>query len=95
MSDYTRDWLIRTIAKRAGFTIGDVRIVFNTFEDVIKDVIEEQGELVIPGLFKLYTKEVKPHDGWDAVRNIPLKVKESHRIVFKPSRRLLALIKKE
>ena len=92
---YTRDWFIRTIASRAGFTIGDVRIIFNIFEDIIKDVIEEQGELILPGLFKLYTKEIEPHDGWDATRNIPLKVKQSHRIVFKPSRHLLALLRKK
>lgn len=91
---YNKEWLIRTIAEKARFSIGDIRIIWKTFEELIFDIIAEKGELIIPGLFKLYVKDVEPHDGWDAVRNKPLKIGASHRIVFKPSRRLLDLLRK-
>lgn len=91
---YNKDWLIRAIAKEARFSISDIRTIWKTLEELIFDVIEEKGELIIPGLFKLYVKDIEPHIGWDAVRSRPIEVGESYRIVFKPSRRLLDLLRK-
>jgi nucleoid DNA-binding protein len=86
--------LIRTIAKRASFTIEDIKIIWKTFEEIIKEIISEKSELIVPGLFKLYIKKIEEHKGWDAVRNQPLDISESYRIIFRPSRRLLNLLKK-
>jgi len=87
--NYTKEWLIHEIAAKASFTVSDIRIIIDTFIQIIQKIIKEQNELTIPGLFKLYVKEIKAHKGWDAVRNQELAVKDSHRVVFTASRSLL------
>ena len=92
---YTKDWLIKELAHRASFTIGDTRIIFKAFEDIIKDIIFDGDELVIPGLFSLSVTTIDKHDGWNAVKNEKMEVAESHRIKFKASRTLLDLFEKK
>ena len=91
----TKDWLIKEMSKRASFTLSDTRILFNTFEEILKDIIYDNDELVIPGLFALSTTKIKAHSGWNAVKNEPLEIPESYRIKFKASRVLLDLLKEE
>jgi nucleoid DNA-binding protein len=91
---YTKDYLIRELAARASFTISDVRILWDTFESIVKEIIENKNELVIPGLFKLYTKEIKAHKGYNAVKNESMEIPISYRICFVASRVLLDLLKK-
>ena len=54
----------KEIAYRARFTQSDIRIILDTFEDVIKDIIYNRNELKIVGLFKLYVTTIKAHKGW-------------------------------
>jgi len=97
MSDesYTKDWLIRQLADRAKFTIGDVRIIWDTFETILSEVIKNKKELIIPGLFKLYVKPIKAHKGWNAVKNEALEVPDSYRICFTASRALLDILREK
>ena len=92
---YTKDWLIKELATRASFTIGDTRIIFKAFEDIIKDIIFDGDELVVPGLFSLSVTTIASHDGWNAIKNEKMEVAESHRIKFKASRTLLDLFEKK
>ena len=92
---FTKDWLVKEMATRASFTIGDSRIVFNAFEDIIKDIIFDDDELVVPGLFSLSVTTIDKHSGWNAIKNEPMEVPESHRIKFKASRTLLDLFKEK
>lgn len=91
----TKDEFIRTIAERAHFTIGNVRIIWDEAEEFFKDVIYFEKELVLPGMFKLYVTTIKAHKGHDAVRNKAMLVPESKRINFRASRSLLDLFKEE
>ena len=92
---FTKDWLVKEMAIRASFTIGDIRIVFKAFEDIIKDIIFDGDELVIPGLFALSVTTIDKHSGWNAIKNEPMEIPESHRIKFKASRTLLDLFKEK
>jgi nucleoid DNA-binding protein len=92
---YGKEWLIRELASRASFTISDVRVLWNTLEDIIKEKIKNKSELIIPGLFKIYVKEIKAHKGHNAVKNEPMEVPDSYRICFVASRALLDLLKKK
>jgi len=91
---FTRDWLIKELASRAEFTQGDVKILWITLEEIIQEIIENEDELLISGLFKLYIKTIKAHKGYDATHKIPIDIPESKRIVFGASRTLLDLFKK-
>ena len=92
---YTKEWLIHEIAAKASFTVSDIRIIMDTFIQIIEKIIKEDNELVIPGLFSLYVKKIKAHKGFDAVRKQPLELKESHRVVFTASRSLLDELKED
>ena len=89
----TKEWFIREIAERARFTIGDVRILWDEVEEIFKDVIYFEEELILPGLFKIYVTTIKEHKGHNAVEDKSMIVPESKRIVFKASRSLLDLFK--
>ena len=88
-------WLVREIAKRAKFSIGDVEIIMQTFKEIMEEEIAYKRPFTFMGLFKLYVKEIPAHDGWNAVENKPLFINKSYRIVMKPSRSLLPLLREE
>lgn len=91
---YTKEWLIRELANRASFTISDVRILWATFEEIIKEIIQDRNEIIIPGLFKLYVGKIKAHKGHNAVEDKEMELPEANRICFTASRALLDLLKK-
>ena len=89
------DWLIHEIARRAGFTVSDVRVIWRTFEDIFREVIEEEKVLYIIGLFKLYVKHTKGHfgpaKGYTPVSGKPYQAEwkdESIKVLMKPSPKL-------
>lgn len=61
--EYNKDWLIREVAHRADFTIGDIKLVWSTIEDVIKEVLHNEDTLMIKGLFRVYVKTIRPRRG--------------------------------
>jgi nucleoid DNA-binding protein len=93
MQKYNKDWLIREVASKADFTIGDVTIIIDKTIEIIKDIIAEKSELFISGLFTLSVGKIKAHDGVDPKTKLPRHVEESLRIKFKPSRALYDLLK--
>ena len=91
----TKEWLIKEMAYRASFTQSDVRIIWSTFEDIIKDIIHDKSELIIAGLFKMYIATIKEHSGWNANKNEKMLIPETNRICFKPSKTLNSLLKEQ
>jgi len=92
---YNKEWLIRELAHRASFTRDDILIIWETFEEIIKDIIYDRSELKIMGLFKLYVTTIKSHKGWSPNKKKEIEIPESQRIVFKASRTLLDLFEEE
>jgi len=88
-------WLVREIAKRARFSIGDVEIIMKTFREIMEEEIAYKRPFTFLGLFKMYVADIPPHDGWNAVKNEPIHLDKSYRIVMKPSRSLLHLLQEE
>ena len=86
-------WLIREIARKTNFTIGDIEIVLSAFEDTIYDIIQNKEDFLYNNLFKITVKETPEHNGWNAVRNEPMIIPLSYRIKFKASRNLLNLVR--
>jgi hypothetical protein len=83
---YGRDFLIHEIALRAGFTIGDARIMFNTFEGIVEDIVAERSELLIGKLFHIYAKKSDPRDNAYSIgekRHVHSDVR--YRLTIKPS----------
>ena len=58
-----RTWLTHEIAKRANFTLGDVRIILNTFEDIVKETLINDDILLFNRLFKVEVGTIKEHNG--------------------------------
>ena len=61
--EWNKDMFIREIAHRADFTIGDIKIVWATIEGLIKDIIMDEDELKLTGLFHLYVRTIAPRMG--------------------------------
>jgi nucleoid DNA-binding protein len=93
MQKYNKNWLIREIANRADFTIGDITIIINTFEDVLKQIIADKSELNIVGLFSLSIGEIAAHEGVNPKTNEKKHIEKSNRIKFKASKALYDLLK--
>jgi hypothetical protein len=83
--DYSKTWLIREIASRAGFTISDVRIIWKTFEEIFYEVLKTKGSLSVGGLFNVSVTEIAPHMGWDAHNNVAQLIDTCYRIRIKAS----------
>ena len=93
METYTKIWIIRDIAKRAGFTIKDVKLIWQTFEDIVKEIIVERNSLSMDGLFSMYVKEIQPFEGYNAVKREKMMIPKTYKVVFTSSRTLLDLLR--
>jgi len=82
---YTKDFLVKEIAARASFSIGDVKIIMRTFEDIIEEVAADHDELLIGGLFKMYAKEMVPHKGFSISKQKAENRGTTYRLVISPS----------
>jgi hypothetical protein len=99
-STKTREWFIREVAHRAGFTIKDTQEVWETCEVILKELIQNKEEIVIDGLFKIWIQTIAPHMGAPKGRKpskekyTPEMLPEAYKIHFTASRSLLDLIRK-
>lgn len=90
---FERKWLISELAKRAGFTGGDVLILWETFEDIIKEIVTNHDELNIQRLVKLRVIDVDEHEAFDAINNKCVVLPKSYRVNWKSSMCLLDLLR--
>ena len=82
---YTKDFLLKEIAARASFRVSDVRIIMDTFEEIIKEVVENKDELMIGGLFKIHSKKIKPHRGYNLNTKKHQELGTTYRLTITPS----------
>jgi nucleoid DNA-binding protein len=84
-------YLIRDIARRAGFTQGDVKIILEALKESLAEIIGRREILHFGGLFTMYLSEKKAttfkfiKDGKEVSRLIP----QSYFASFKGSKQLL------
>jgi nucleoid DNA-binding protein len=93
METYNKNFLIHEIAARANFTVGDVRVIIDTMIEVIKDVLAENSELFLSGLFHLSVGEIEAHEGVNPRKNERIQIPTAKRIRFRASKSLYSLIK--
>ena len=93
MEKFGKDFLIKEIASRAEFTQGDVRIILNTFEDIVKEAVRDHDDLMIGGLFKVYCHEILPHDGFDINTKEKTHRDTTYRLSIRPSTTLRKILK--
>ena len=91
----TKEWFIRELSERSGRSQKDIREMWYEVEELLKDIIFFEKELVIPGLFKISVTTIPEHSGYNAVLDEPMIVRESKRINIKASRALLKLFEEK
>jgi hypothetical protein len=89
---YTKD-LIREIAQRAGFTVGDVTMILETFEEIFKEIVVNQDQLIWGNLFKLRVSSIAEHEGYDAIHDKYIQIPKNFRVVIKSAPALLNLLR--
>jgi len=103
-----KDWFIREVAKRADFTVDDIRIIWKVMQSVIFESAlesvrrleksqenQKDDSLILGGLFGFRVTKIRPHIGFDATRRKRIDVGDTYRYVFKPSRKFANMIKNE
>lgn len=82
---YTKEFLLRELAVRASFTVGDVKIIWEEFEKLVEEIVSEHDELLVGGLFKIYTTEIASHTAFDIKTQTHKKTGTTYRLVIAPS----------
>jgi len=62
---YGKVELIREIANRAGFTIGDVKIIIDTLIDLFEEVALLKGSMRIDNMISMFVKELPTREGYN------------------------------
>lgn len=86
MLEFDKEALIRMIAKQADFTIGDVRVILETLENCIYNIVKNGDRLKWHRVMKLYVKDVDAYDGWNPIDKKPMVVPAHKRIYITPSK---------
>ena len=87
---YTRSWMIQEIAKRLGFTSGDVSDIFDEFENILKEIVGEKETLVFSRIFTMYLSKQKARRGFNVSKGMPEDYPETYYVSFKASKSLLS-----
>jgi nucleoid DNA-binding protein len=90
---YTKNFLIKEIGDRAGFTHEDARFMFNAFESIVEDIVAERERLMIGGLFSIEICEIEPHMAYDVNTKTEKHRDVSYRMTIKPSTTLKKILK--
>lgn len=98
---YNKTWMVKELSKRTFIRQTEIREVLDSFDDLFLEVMTEKcvelkndpekrrlEAMAFHGLFIADIVKVKAHKGWDAVRNQPLEIPETYKILFTPSERL-------
>ena len=57
--------VVKEVAKRSGFPKAECDKVVDTFIDVIRDALADEGKVIIRGLLTLETSELKARNGYN------------------------------
>ena len=86
MFEVDKEALIRMVAKEADFTIGDIRIVFNTIEQCIYNIAKNGDQLRWHKIMKLYVKDIDEYSGWNPINKKNMTVPAHKRVYMSPSK---------
>ena len=81
--------IIREVASRCGFTLGDVRVIMNGIEELAYEAVAQNRVFKWKNLFSMYLVEIKGYDGWDQINKRPITIPTNRRVVLAPSKLLL------
>jgi hypothetical protein len=84
--EHTRTWFIHEIAHRAGFTIQDVKIIMDTFIQIIFELVYQRIPFSFQELFTVNYSEIeaknfhKVHGGTGDIKFTKLNMRASQRL---------------
>ena len=90
---YTKAFLIKELAERAEFSLLDVQYLWNTFEDLVIEIVKNKDTLMVGGLFKITTTKSKPHKYLNLSTNLIDYSKEGYKVKTTPSSNLKFAVK--
>lgn len=85
---------IKLLAAESGFTLGDTKIFWKSFEDVLAKILANNQVLTVPRFGKIFVTEAKVKDGkgWDQVHKRYFDKKPYKIITFRASDSLKSLM---
>ena len=83
---YTRDFIIKEIARREGFVYNDVLVIIKAFISIVADIVANGGGIKIPKLFTMTVFWVASYKGWDGIRKEPMIVPARKKVNFKATK---------
>ena len=89
--EYNKDWMIREIARRCHFTLKDVRMIINTLQEIVEEIVILRGVLFWSDMFRMSITRKKNFKGYDPYNKVPIEVKDGFRIKMTPSTKLARL----
>ena len=90
---YTREDIIREVARRAEFTIKDTKDIFVEFEKLVREIVAEDSELKYRGMFDIKGTTIKPHMGYDVNTKERKMLEGKKRLVITPGDALRKIYK--
>lgn len=88
-----RAQLISALAKETKIIKADITAVVDAFEKIVPEALKAEGELTLPGLGKLFVKDMAPRKGRNPFTGESIDVPASKRSQFKPFGALKKLLK--
>jgi hypothetical protein len=98
MKELHRSWLVKRTAKRANFTIGNVNLIWNTFIEILHELVQERAYelkehpeldfidvIRIANLFNLRIVRVRSKSHWNLSTKSKDEVAEHFQLNFRPS----------
>jgi nucleoid DNA-binding protein len=92
MAKYSKVFLLKEIAARANFNHNDVKIIWDTLEEIIQEIVLDHDELTIDGILHLQVMKRKPYHGVVAKTGKPMDYPELNYIAIRPSPKLKRIL---
>jgi len=87
---YNQKEIVKLVAERAGFTIGDVNIILNTFIDIFTEIIGRKETVIIRNLFRMYLTKKSQKRTYNLQTKEMEEYPDSYYVSFKASPMLLS-----
>ena len=84
-----KDVLVRLLAEKAGFNLGDSRDLLDSLIEILEDVVEEKREFSVRGFGKMVYGLIEAHKGTDPRSGDEVWYEDSYRIHLKLSKNIL------
>ena len=95
LDDYNQADFITMVAKEAGFTKSDTKILLKAMEKIFQDIVKERQSLTLPGLFRIFVRRSEAHRRYDPVHSKYIEKEAYEKVVIHASKELTHLIEEE